>query len=203
MVAGMLSLRPLGRGRRRAAVAGRGRAVAVATMIFLVILLARMWLAGPADALGMFCTVPIALLALAHGVRGGIVGTAAGVGFLELWVAVADVPMSLLGWVARSVPLLIVGVLLGLVVDRLRETDDERLRLLAASARHREVVEINDTLVQHVSAAKWSLESGNTEHALSILSDTAELGQRLVSDHIRSSELGHVWTGRSGRAAAD
>jgi glucose-6-phosphate-specific signal transduction histidine kinase len=169
--------------------------VIVTVCLFAAILVARLWRLGTADLVGMFCTVPIALLALAFGVRGGVVGTTVGMGFLELWAHLADAPMSFLGWVARSIPLLLVGVLLGAVVDRLRETDYERLRLLAASARHREAVEINDTLVQQVSAAKWSLESGNAEGALTILSDTVELGRRLVSDHIRDSDLSHVWIG--------
>jgi len=185
----------LGREVHRAALPGRGWAVAVATFVFVAILAARLRITGPADGVGMFCTVPIAVLALAYGFRGGAVGTAVGMGFLELWMAFTDAPMSYLGWAARSVPLLLVGLLLGSVVDRLRATDYERLRLLAESALHQEAVEINDTIVQQVSAAKWSLESGNTEHALDILSDTVELGHRLVSDHIRHSNLGHAWTG--------
>jgi hypothetical protein len=191
----MLSHYLPGRPAHRVALRGRGWALAVACFIFAAILLARLRITGPADGVGMFCTVPIAVLALAYGLRGGAVGTAVGMGFLELWMEFTDAPMSYLGWAARSVPLLLVGLLLGAVVDQLRATDYERLKLLAASARHREAVEINDTIVQHVTAAKWSLESGNAEHALNILSDTVELGHRLVSDHIRNSDLGHVWTG--------
>jgi glucose-6-phosphate-specific signal transduction histidine kinase len=191
----MLSHHLPGRDVHRVALPGRGWAVPVAALIFAAILLARLWITGPADGVGMFCTVPIAVLALAYGVRGGAVGTAVGMGFLELWMEFTDAPVSYLGWAARSVPLLLVGLLLGAVIDRLRATDYERLRLLAASARHREAVEINDTIVQQVSAAKWSLESGNTEHALHILSDTVELGHRLVSDHIRDSDLRPMWTG--------
>jgi glucose-6-phosphate-specific signal transduction histidine kinase len=192
---GMLSLRLPGRDPRRAVPRGRGWVMALAALIFGAILVARLRIEGAADAVGMFCCVPVALLALAYGIRGGAVGTAIGMGFLELWGSFADAPMSFVGWAARSVPLLLVGVLLGAVIDRLRRTDHERLRLLDASARHREAVEINDTLVQQVSAAKWSLESGNAAHALTILSDTVELGHRLVSDHARESNLGHVWTG--------
>jgi hypothetical protein len=191
----MLSVRQPRHGPRRAVLRGRGWVVVLAALMFGAILVARLRITGAADAVGMLCCAPVALLALAYGIRGGAVGSAIGMGFLELWVAFADTPMPLVGWAARSVPLLLVGVLLGAVVDRLRRTDHERLRLLDASARHREAVEINDTLVQQVSAAKWSLESGNAEHALTILSDTVELGHRLVSDHIRESDLGHVWTG--------
>lgn len=191
----MLRLRLPDRDPRRAVPRGRGWVVVLAALMFGGLLVARLRVEGAADAVGMVCCVPVALLALAYGIRGGSVGTAIGMGFLELWVSFADAPMPFVGWAARSVPLLLVGVLLGAVVDRLRRTDHERLRLLDASARHREAVEINDTIVQQVSAAKWSLESGNAEHALTILSDTVELGHRLVSGHIRESQLGHVWTG--------
>jgi hypothetical protein len=168
--------------------------VAVAAAAFVAILTARFWVTGSADSIGMLCTVPVALLAVAYGSRGGIIGTAVGVGFLAVWVIIANIHLSVLGWAARSVPLLLVGVLLGAVVERLRRTDDERLRLVAVAARHRESVEINDTIVQGMSAAKWSLESGNTEAALTILSDTVELGHRLVSDLIRENNLDPSWT---------
>jgi hypothetical protein len=167
----------------------------IATLLFAIILTARFWTTGSAESIGMLCTLPVALLAVSHGLRGGAVGTAVGIGILEIWVTVAHLHLTVPGWAARTLPLLLVGVLLGAVVDRLRRTDDERRRLVAAAARHREAVEINDTIVQGMSAAKWSLESGNTEAALTILSDTVELGHRLVSDLVRDHNLDKSWRG--------
>jgi hypothetical protein len=95
---------------------------------------------------------------------------------------------------------MLVGLVLGTVVDQLRETDAERHRLAAAARRHHEAIEINDTIVQGLTAAKWSLEAGDAGQALTIVTDTLELGHRLVSDLVREAGLGPAWRGRPPEA---
>jgi hypothetical protein len=92
-------------------------------------------------------------------------------------------------------PFLLSGVLLGAVVDRLRSADAERHRLAAVALRHREAIEINDTFLQQLTAAKWSLESGDTQQALAVMSETLEQGHRLVSDLVRDAGMRSEWTG--------
>jgi len=86
--------------------------------------------------------------------------------------------------------LLLVGFLIGDGSDRLERASQERQARLLAVQRHREAVEINDSLVQGMSAAKWSIEAGRVESGLKVLEETVELGHQLVSELIRQSGAG-------------
>lgn len=81
------------------------------------------------------------------------------------------------------------GPLLGNASDRLRLADAERRRLEAAALLQREAIEINDSLVQGMVAAKWSLEAANLEAGLRILDETIGQAQGLVSSLVR--QAGH------------
>jgi hypothetical protein len=59
-----------------------------------------------------------------------------------------------------------------------------------ALVRHRQAVEINDTLIQGMAAAKWALEVGQLESAAATLDQTIRLGQQLVSGLIRDADMG-------------
>ena len=67
----------------------------------------------------------------------------------------------------------------------LRVADQSRDELL-----HRQAVEINDSLLQGMAAAKWALEAGRADVGLERLSDAIVSGQQLVSGLIRDSEMG-------------
>jgi hypothetical protein len=56
------------------------------------------------------------------------------------------------------VPTLFLGVLLGRATDRARRAEGERRRL-ERTALHRQAIEIDDSLVQRMAAAKWSFEA--------------------------------------------
>jgi glucose-6-phosphate-specific signal transduction histidine kinase len=166
-----------------------------AVALFAVVLSVRWVSGGPADAITLLFTAPIALLAVGFGARGGAVATVLGVVLLAIWSTHAHVHFTPLGWAARVTPFLPTGVLLGAIVARLRAADAERRRLAAAAHRHREAIEINDTFIQQLTAAKWSLESGDTQAALDVVSETLELGHRLVSDLVRDAGMRSAWTG--------
>jgi hypothetical protein len=118
-----------------------------------------------------------------------------GVALLAGWVVLTQARLSPIGWTSRVAPLLIVGIVLGAAADRLRRSEAVRHRLLEEARRHQDAVHINDTILQGLSAAKWSLESGDAERALDVVNDTLEVGQQLVSDLIRDSGLGSAWRG--------
>ena len=109
----------------------------------------------------------------------------------------ARAEFTAIGWATRIVPLLLLGVLLGDAFDRLRRAQVERIRLLEAERRHREAVQLNDTIVQSLSAAKWALEAHDLEGGLEIVTDTLDRSQQLVSDLIRGAELHPLWMGKS------
>jgi hypothetical protein len=87
-------------------------------------------------------------------------------------------------------PLLLLGLLLGHATDRERRAEAERRRLEAAALLHREAIEINDSLVQGMAAAKWSLDAGQVETGKEILEETVVRAHDLVSGLIRRADMG-------------
>jgi hypothetical protein len=87
-------------------------------------------------------------------------------------------------------PILVLGVLLGHATDRLRSAQLERRRLEAAAMLHREAIEINDTLIQGMAAAKWAFDAGREDSGKEILDQTILQAQELVSSLIRRADMG-------------
>lgn len=178
--------------------------VAVAAGLFVLVFVVRVLDSTALDAVNMLYALPVSLVALAFGRTAGIASGALAVAMVATWTLVGDVDLSLLGWASRAVPLLLLGGLLGDASDRLDAADARGRALEMAAQRHRDATEVNDTLVQGMAAAKWSLESGRTDAGLATLSETLELGHQLVSELMREGEMGldgHRPPHRPGRDA--
>lgn len=167
-----------------------GVALAAAAVLFGGILALRLSLENPLDAISMLYVFPVALVAMTGGRWVGLAGGLLSVSLVAAWVLSNSVELSLVGWLSRALPLLVVGFLIGDANDRLERASQERQARLLAVQRHREAVEINDSLVQGMSAAKWSIEAGRVDSGLEVLEQTVELGHQLVSDLIRDSGAG-------------
>lgn len=161
--------------------------VAASAAMFLGVLLARLRVGDTSDALLILLVFPISLLALTFGTRIGLVAGLAAAGLIGLWSWIAGADLSLVGWLARIGPLLFLGVLIGDASDRLKHADEERHRLAIARLQHRQAVEVNDSLIQGMASAKWSLECAHPETALTTLEETMAAGQRLVSEALRAA----------------
>lgn len=164
--------------------------VAVAALMFASIFALRLAYGVPADAVNLLYTLPVALLALAFGRSAGILAGLVAVALVLAWILLKDVDLSTLGWASRVIPLLLLGGLLGDASDRLAEASEQQRLLDAATQRQRDAVEVNDTLVQGMSAAKWSLEAGRQEAGLKTLEETLTLGHELVSKLLREADMG-------------
>lgn len=168
-----------------------GLALAGVVAIFVSISVARFALGNDASVgITLLYVVPISLAALVWGRRAGMIASAAALVLLTLWVLVADVDLSVLGWAARVVPIVLVGLLLGDASDRLRRAEQAHLEQAERELLHRQAVEINDSLLQGMAAAKWALEAERHEVALERLSDAIASGQKLVAGLIRDSAMG-------------
>ena len=165
-------------------------AFAVAAAMFAGIFTLRLFMTDPLDAISMLYLFPVALVAMTRGRWAGLAGGMVAVLLVGIWVSLRSVDLDAIGWVSRVLPLLLVGLLIGDARDRLVRAASEHVAHLIAVQRHREAVEINDSLVQGMSAAKWSIEAGRTETGLQMLGETVELGHRLVSELIRESGAG-------------
>ena len=141
--------------------------------------------------------LPVALLATTFGLRGGIGGSGVAALLLTTWTAVGHTGIGPVGLVARVGPLVLLGLLLGDAMDQLRRAEVARLRVEEAERRHREAVQLNDTIVQSLSAAKWALEARDLDGGLAIVDETLVQSNRLVSDLIRGARLRPLWMGEA------
>lgn len=165
-------------------------AVGVAVLLYAAVLTLRLTVGGAEGAYSMLYVLPVALLATAFGLRAGAVAGAVAVTLIAIWAVVDDVSLAPLAWTSRVVPLLLLGVLLGYASDRAQRAEMERRRVEAAAQLHRQAIEINDSLVQGMAAAKWSLEAGRVDAGVRTLDDTLTRAQDLVSGLIRQADMG-------------
>jgi hypothetical protein len=169
----------------------------MATLLFGVTL-GLLIATGPgSDVSTLLFSLPIALLAAAFGLRGGVGAGVVSVALLVVWSVVVGGSFTAIGWITRVVPLLLLGILLGDALDRLRRVEAARIRMSEAERRHREAVQLNDTIVQSLSAAKWALESSDLDGGLEIVTETLASSQQLVSDLIRGADLRPLWMGQA------
>lgn len=165
-------------------------ALSVIGMLFIAVLTLRLFAGDPVDAYSMLYVLPVALAATAFGVRGGVFAGLFALALILVWILVRDVTLSPTGWATRMVPILLLGVLLGRAIDRQRQAETDRRELEAAALLHAEAIEINDSLVQRMSAAKWALEAGQTDAGLAILTTAVSEAHRLVSGLLRRADMG-------------
>jgi hypothetical protein len=196
----MVSIEPLGgdpfpwyRSHRRAA-------LVTAAVLFVAVTGIHVLVNGTGQAVDILYALPIALLAMSFGLRGGLVGAAIGFALfavVEVLDGVGDIDVT--GWVTRGAGLFLLGVLLGQATDHIEAgqrralTDlDERRALADRARRQAEALEISDSIIQHLAVAKWRIESGDTDEAIVILTSTMATGERMVADllPIRRGDIG-------------
>ncbi|MEU8226132.1 hypothetical protein [Kribbella sp. NPDC048915] len=163
--------------------------LAVAAVLFASVLVVRLIDGEAADASTLLFTFPVALIAVAFGLRAGLAAGGFAVLLVIAWVTLTGTDLTLVGWLARCLPVLVLGALLGDASDRLRRAEAERRKLESGALLYREAIEINDSLVQGMAAARWALEAGRTEDGLKTLESTIGQAQDLVSDLIRQADL--------------
>ena len=163
---------------------------AAATTLFVSVFVLRLSGGTVEDAYSMLYVFPVALVAFAFGLRKGAAAGVLAVLLIVVWAAIRDVCLAPAGWASRILPILLLGVLLGEASDRLRRNEAERRRLETAALLHRDAIEINDSLIQGMAAAKWALEAGDVEAGLRTLNATISQAQELVSGLIRQAGMG-------------
>lgn len=164
--------------------------IAVAVALFAGVFALRLSVGSPDDAINMLYALPVALVALAFGRNAGVLAGLSAVVLVGAWALLEDIELSAIGWASRILPLLLLGGLLGDASDRLAAADARQRALEASAQRHRDATEVNDTLVQGMAAAKWAFEAGRTESGLRTLTETIEVGHKLVSKLMREADMG-------------
>lgn len=164
-------------------------AVTVSAVLFAGIIVLRWTVGGVEDSISMLYVLPVALLALAFGLRVGIGAGVFAVGLLALWLVTTGETLSWLGWLSRAIPLLLLGALVGAAADRIREAAEDERHAAEVALLQREAAEINDRVLQQMAAAKWMLEAGRTDDGVDILAGTMDTAQELVARMLGSDSI--------------
>jgi K+-sensing histidine kinase KdpD len=140
-------------------------------------------------AIAVLYVLPIALLAVAFGLRGGLVAAAAGFALFAVFEVLhssGDIDAD--GWVVRAVAMFLLGGLLGRATDQAVASEaaalaEQRRRHQLEESNHRygEAMEISDSLLQQMVAAKWMVEQGRSDQAVDVLTATIERGEQIVA----------------------
>ena len=100
--------------------------VVAAGLLFAAAFATRVIVNDPDALLANFYVVPIALLAIEFGVRGGVIGATIGFALVPAWSVINTVHVAALGYISRGAVMYITGVVVGRFSDRLRSDIAER-----------------------------------------------------------------------------
>lgn len=162
-------------------------ALGVAVALTAAICTLRFMVGGVEDSIANLYAFPVALVALTSGRRAGLIAGVGATGLLLWWVLAAGEHLTMLGWMSRVAPLVLLGTLVGDAADRIRDADRIERRARRLEVLGRETAEVHDSMTQHLAVAKWRLESGDTEHGLDSLTAAMVDAQDLVRELLESA----------------
>jgi signal transduction histidine kinase len=154
---------------------------ALAAVLFGVVFGVLYAVSDPAQAGALLFVIPVALLALSDGLRGGVAGSVVAAVLLVIWVTTDEIDLNILGWASRLASFSTIGLLVGRYEDLARAYERQRLDEQYAS-------ELHDHVVQSLVVARYHLdEHPEAQQAV----DKALEGAK----HIISSRLGDLRPG--------
>ena len=103
----------------------------ISALLFAVILVLKLVVTEPGWGFPLLYDIPVALLALTYGVRGGLIAAAVGMVLFAIGDVTGDISSNAAGYLSRALTFFVLGGLLGLYADRLRHADRVARRLAA------------------------------------------------------------------------
>ena len=104
---------------------------AISAVLFAVVLVLKLAVTEPGWGFPLLYDIPVALLALSFGVRGGLVAALIGMVLFTIGDQAGDIQSNAAGYISRALSFFVLAGLLGLYADRLRRADAEARRLAA------------------------------------------------------------------------
>jgi diguanylate cyclase (GGDEF)-like protein/PAS domain S-box-containing protein len=111
----------------------RREAIAAAAVLFIAIFVLRTTVGTLADAISFLYVIPVVVVAIALGMRAGLVAGAVAFGLSSASALIADQPTSAIGYFNRAMVFLFIGALVGRFADQLRSLEAESARFFALS----------------------------------------------------------------------
>ena len=137
------------------------RTVVLATAVVLGvgIFVARQLASTTGDAISLLYVIPVALVALELGLRGGLVAAAVATASVAVWMGTRDTGLDAVALVVRGVIFVMVAAIAGRFSDIMRATSARDGRLLhsgIALARLEEADSLAELIVEHIARAVQS-----------------------------------------------
>jgi diguanylate cyclase (GGDEF)-like protein/PAS domain S-box-containing protein len=111
----------------------RREAIAAAAALFIAIFVVRTTVATIADAISFLYVVPVVIVAIALGMRAGLLAGVVAFGLSSASALIADQSTSALGYFNRATVFLFIGALVGRFADELRSLEAESNRFFDLS----------------------------------------------------------------------
>ncbi len=94
-------------------------------LLFASVFAARLFFEDVEQAVALLYALPIALVAVEYGARAGLMAAGVAICLFGLYTRMYDFEINALGWATRSFVFILLGGLVGLLSDRLRDLDRE------------------------------------------------------------------------------
>lgn len=167
-----------------------GVAVAVIVASCVAVLALQFVDTHGSDAIALLYVLPIGLAAVTFGLRGGLASAAGGYLAFGLFAVLSTADhVRPDGWLSRAAAMFLLGGLLGRAHDRTAQAtrvalahQRQSLIIEEENRRYSEGIELSDSILQHVAAAKWAIERGDEAAAARLLSQALSSGQEMVSE---------------------
>jgi signal transduction histidine kinase len=98
----------------------RAAIVVIAVLLFAAAFTARVVIDDPDALLANFYIIPVAVLAIEFGTRGGLIGAAVAEALIPAWSVINSIHVHPLGYIARGAAFVITAVVVGRFSERLR-----------------------------------------------------------------------------------
>jgi len=164
-------------------------AAAVTVGSFVAVTALRLLLDDAADPAGMLYALPVALAAMAYGCAVGTSASVSAAGLLWAWTLGHPDGIGGLSLSARTLPILLLGPLVGAAADAVEAASQARTQLAVAEVRRRDAAEVHDEIFQRLAAARWRLEAGAQDDAAALLGEAMVQAQGLVTSLLEDVPL--------------
>lgn len=161
----------------------RGLFRVIAAVLFAAVFVLLVVVDDPVQAISVLFVVPIALLALSDGLRGGATGALTAAVLTAVWDVTQDVPLNVLGWASRVTAFVLIGAVVGRFEDLARTYQRRRMDEAYAA-------ELHDRVVQLLVVARYQLRDGGvgTEAVDEALTGAKEI----ISERLGNVEPGDL-----------
>jgi diguanylate cyclase (GGDEF)-like protein len=178
--------------------------VLLCALLLVVITLLRLAVSNPIEAVGFLYVIPISLLASERGLRGGLLAAAGALLCTAGWAALEHVPLGLVGYGARSVTFLGVGVFVGLQSEQRLALQREREDLLSelhATSTHDQLTGLPNRRAWDDRLGRELRHAARSQEPLTVLAIDLDALKRIndTHGHLQGDRLlqrcAHAWNG--------